>query len=307
MKTEKMYFRKPKWLRRIASAFLDIFSAVILALLISFISTPIVNKVFNGPQAYEELYSYSISTRIYTYNEDGTLSVISDVKTMDENITYFYENCTEGKIDEYNNLKKEKSDLFVLDTETGNYVEKEYDYNNQEVRAQYTVFYQGVLEICKTQYLDAYLMKQEGYKEALTKVNQMLYTNILVCSFLGLALIYLVVPLLNKDFKTFGKMAFKLRIISKVGPSSKPSKLQLIFRQLFTIFFEYVLTVATLGIFGIPIPFILLISMSMVFLTKHNQSFHDLCTSTMLVDDYPSNEAVGANNSYMITYFKEEK
>ena len=39
MKFEKMYFRKPKWLRRIASAFLDIFSAVILSLLLSFLAT----------------------------------------------------------------------------------------------------------------------------------------------------------------------------------------------------------------------------------------------------------------------------
>ena len=92
-----------------------------------------------------------------------------------------------------------------------------------------------------------------------------------------------------------------------MGNNPRPTKLQLLFRQLFTIFFEYVLTIATFGIFGLPIPIILLISMSMVFLTKHNQSFHDLCTSTMLVDDYPSNEAVGASNSYTITFVKEEK
>ena len=48
--------------------------------------------------------------------------------------------------------------------------------------------------------------------------------------------------------------------------------------------------------------------MSMVFLNKYNQSFHDFCCSTLLVDDYPVNKGIDEGNKYEITYkdFKED-
>ena len=46
---------------------------------------------------------------------------------MYENITYFYVNCTDNKLEEYNTLKKNKPELFVYDETTSSYIEKTYD------------------------------------------------------------------------------------------------------------------------------------------------------------------------------------
>ena len=294
-------FKKPKWLRRFGSAFIDLIAALILALIFSFAATPITNSIFNGEEVINTYYGYAVSTQLYEFNEEGTVSLIEDITTFDEKLTYFYTNCTENKLSEYENKKKERTDLFVYNEQTNKYEELDY-LNNSELVGKYLLFYSEVRDYCITNYLNVYLNNIDGYKESLVVINRILYTNILMCSVFGLIIIYLLIPLLNKEGKTPGKMMFKLKIISKVGNDPTPSKSQIIVRQLITILFEYVLSVATFGLFGIPLPLTLLFSMSMLFMNKYNQSFHDFCCSTLLVDEYPSNKGIDASEKYEITY-----
>ena len=302
-----LIFRKPKWLRRFASAFIDLFAAFILALIFSFAATPLTNAIFNGEEVLKEYYGYAVSTQLYEFNDQGTVSLINDVTTYDDKLTYFYTNCTDNKINEYINKKKERPDLFVYDEVTNTYSELDYK-DNQELIGKYLLFYGEVRDYCVNNHLNTYLSSVEGYKDSLVVINRILYTNILMCAAFGLLVIYLIIPLINKEGKTLGKIAFKLKIISKVGNSPTPSKGQIVYRQLVTILFEYVLSVATFGIFGVPLPITLLFSMSMLFLNKYNQSFHDFCCSTLLVDDYPINKGIDEGNKYEITYkdFKED-
>ena len=302
-----LVFKKPKWLRRFASAFIDLFAAFILALIFSFASTPITNAIFNGEEVLKEYYSYAVSTQLYEFNDEGTVSLIDDVVTFDEKITYFYNNCTDNKIGEYFTKKQERTDLFVFDEVSKTYIELDYK-DNQELIGKYLLFYTEVRDHCVNTYLNAYLDTVKGYKDCLIVINRILYTNILMCAVFGLLVIYLIVPLINKEGKTLGKIAFKLKVISSVGNSPTPTKGQMIYRQLVTILFEYVLSVATFGIFGIPLPLTLLFSMCMVFLNKYNQSFHDFCCSTLLVDDYPINKGIDEGYKYEITYknYKED-
>lgn len=294
-------FKKPKWLRRIGSAVIDLLAAVIIALLFSYASTPITNAIFDSENVMKEYYSYAVESKLYVFNEDGSIALINDITTYDDNLTYFYENCTDNKINEYLTKKSEHQDLFKYNEQTKSY--EEFDYlNNQELIGKYMVFYAEVRDHCVNTYLNPYLSTQEGYKDALTTLNRILYTNILMCSFVGLLVIYLIIPLIHKDGKTIGKMMFKLKIISKVGNSPKPSKSQLLYRQLITVLFEYVLSVATFGIFGIPLPLTLLFSMSMVFIGKYNQSFHDFATSTLLVDDSVDGKPINAGEKFEIKY-----
>ena len=294
-------FRKPKWFRRFASAFLDLMVAIILGLLFSFASTPITNAIFNGDDVWNEYYSYAVSTQLYEFNEEGNIQLINAVSTYDEKLTYFYNNCTDNKIQEYIDKKKERTDLFVFDEETNTYKELDYS-NNRDLYTKYQIFYGEVRDYCVNTYLNNYLNSIEEYKECRVVMNRILYTNILMCAFFGLLVSYLLVPVIHKDGKTIGKIAFKLKVISRVGNDPTPTKGQLIFRQLVTILFEYVLSIATLGIFGVPMPLTLLFSISMVFINKYNQSFHDFCCSTLLVDDYPSDRPINAGEKYEIIY-----
>ena len=145
------------------------------------------------------------------------------------------------------------------------------------------------------------------YKKALSQLNKMLYFAILIATTFGLLIVYLLIPMLNKEGKTIGKFAFKLKVVSKVGNNPTPTKLQILFRQLVTIFFEFVMSIATLGFVGIILPITLLISTCMLFLTKYNQSFHDICCSTFLIDEYPNNKPITENEKYEIVYISSEE
>ena len=304
---QKIIFRKPKWFRRFVSAFLDLMCAFILALLFSFVATPLSNSLFNSDEIYKVYYGYAVSSNLYEYNENGSVSLISDINSMDEKITLFYNECTDNKLNEYENRKSERLDLFYLDQQTNLYKEIEYDKNNLDLKAQYILFYDKELNICVTTHLDTYLNQFEEYKIALSNLNKMLYFNILISASFGLLIVYLLIPMVNKDGKTIGKMAFKLKVVSKIGNEPKPKKLQLLFRQLVTILFEYVLSLSAIGFVGIILPITLLISTCMMFLTKYNQSFHDLCCSTILIDEYPNNNPITENEKYEVIYVNNKE
>lgn len=303
-----MTFKKPKWIRRIGAALLDFICAILLMLILSFATTPIVNKIFNGDELKNEYYSYAIATKLYEYDENNNIQVIYDVKTFDENLTYFYKNCTDNKIDEYINKKKESS-LFHYDETTNSYVENEYDYNDSSIRVQYTNFYVEIRDYCIKNYLDAYLNKNENYKVVARKVSMLNYTSTLSAFVLSLIIIYLLIPLINKDNKTIGKMFFKLILISKVNIEIKPSKLQILFRQLVLILFEFIFSISFIGLIGFPIPIGLIASILLAIFTKYHQSLHDICSSTILIDDDYINKPIDEGDKYEITYYnlKEAK
>ena len=120
---------------------------------------------------------------------------------------------------------------------------------------------------------------------------------------LALLIYYMIVPMIRKDGKTIGKIAFKIGIVSKINANTTPTKLQLLFRQLVTVLFEFVLSIATIGFVGVPLPLTLLISMVMLMMSKYNQSFHDFCCSTFLVDEYPNDSPIKENDKYEIIYY----
>ena len=306
MKT-KMTFRKPKWLRRFSSAILDLFAAIILALLFSFVATPLSNSLFDSQTIYDTYYGYAVSTNIYEYNDNGGVSLIDDIENMNQNITLFYKECTDNKLDEYETSKSERLDLFVYDEIKQSYIELDYDKTNYDIKAQYILFYENELNKCVNNYLDNYLNQFDDYKIALSNLNKMLYFTIVISALFGLVVIYLLIPMIHKEGKTIGKMAFRLKVVSKVGTSPTPTKLQILFRQLVTIFFEFILSIATLGFVGIVLPITLLISTCLLFLTKLNQSFHDLCCSTFIIDEYPNNNPITENEKYEVIYITDKE
>lgn len=299
---KKVIARKPKWLRRISSFILDFIVMVVLALLISFITNPICNKIYHGDQAQEVYNNKALETKLFYINEQNQPAVIDNLKIMDTNITYFYEHCTENKLSEYID-KKKNSDLFYFDEVTQNYIEKDYNIEDSNIRVQYTIFYNDVINYCIENYVDKYLLQDEAYKNALITINKISYLSLLMCSFISMLVVYLLIPMILKDYKTIGKLALKLKVASKVSVDLKPTRLQIVFRQLVLILFEFILSIATINIFGfILLPITLIISIVMVFVSKYNQSFHDFCCSTFLIDDYPQISSIDEGNKYEILF-----
>ena len=300
---KKMIFRKPKWTRRFSSAFLDITIAIILSLLFSFIASPFSNFVFNGQETYAKYYDYALTTHLFELNEESGVSRINNLETFDENITLFFNDCTDNKLSEYENFKKEKPELFHYDESLNKYVENDYDSSDVSITGQYYLFYNDVIDYCVNNYLDKYLYTLEGYSDTLVVLNRILYLTILLSSLFGLSMVYILVPMIRKDGKTIGKIAFKIGIISKVNVNCKPTKLQILFRQLVTVLFEFVLSIATIGFVGVPLPLTLLFSMVLLMLSKYNQSFHDFCCSTFLIDEYPNDSPIKESEKYEIIYY----
>lgn len=299
---KKVIVRKPKWLRRIASSFLDLLIAILLGLILSFATDPIGNALFHGKESKETYYSYVTSTHLYIVNSNNELEKISDLNTYDENLTYFYLNCTDNKIQEYYNAKKENKELFTYDELTNTYSEIPYDKDNPDEANKYMKFYMTVRDDCIEKYVDDYLHQFEDFLNSANNLFVIDYFSLVVSSLLALLIVYLLIPLVQKENKTIGKLAFKLKVVSKNNPELKVSKLQILFRQLVLILFEYALTISTIGIFHIPLPIVLIVSIIMVIFTKYNQSFHDLCTQTFIIDDYPYNEAMNANEKYELIF-----
>ena len=53
------------------------------------------------------------------------------------------------------------------------------------------------------------------------------------------------------------------------------------------------------------IPYVIILSV--LFLTKLNQSFHDLCCSTFIIDEYPNNNPITENEKYEVIYITDKE
>ena len=294
-------YKKPKWLRRISSALIDLIATLVIALLLSFATTPLSAYLFDANNAQDTLNNYLIESKLYYFNQDNELAVNDIVLTYNERLTYFYENYTDNP-QEYED-KKALSDLFILDPLTNKYVEISYDYlGDYETRNKYGEFYKTISDECISTHLENYLQTKEDYINALAAISQATYFSILIAAAISFLIFYLTIPLIDKENRTIGKMMFKLKIVSLASVESRPSKLQILFRQLVTILFEYMLAISTIGTFGIPMPIALIATILVLLFTKYNQSLHDLCASTFLVDDFPLNQPINEGEKYVITY-----
>lgn len=298
---KKITYKKPKWLRRFSSALLDLIIFLVLTLLLSLASDPLASIMLHGKDAKQTYYDFAVSTHLYTYDENNNIVKISDITTFDANLGYFYSNCI-NKQEEYNLKKKDKADMFHLDESTNKYVENAYDYNDFDIKSKYIVFYNEVRDYCVNNYLDDYLNQFDDYLKAKKTYTMTNYLSILLSTTVSLLLVYLLIPFINKNYKTVGKMAFRLKVISISNIDPKPTKLQILFRQLITIFFEYILSISTIALIGFPIPVVFIISIVLLLVTKYNQSLHDLICQTIVIDDYPDLGPIDQRYKYEINF-----
>ena len=63
--TKNVVYKKPKWLRRVSSALIDLIATFVLALLLLFATTPISKSLFDANNAQEAIDNYLLESKLY--------------------------------------------------------------------------------------------------------------------------------------------------------------------------------------------------------------------------------------------------
>jgi len=237
---------------------------------------------------------YAVSSGLYQYDEDNKNIVQYQIKDEQVLIDFYFE-----KIDNQEAYieRKKASGLFDYDETTKQFIKKS-DVSDEQL---YT-FYTRMQNIAINSYLSEYM---NGFEEAKIASRKLAGYNLLelaITSFLGLLVVYLVIPLVSRNGISLGKLLFRLRIVSTKG-NGQVKKVQLLFRGLVIILFEIIASIYTISMFYVPL--FLVISLIIMFLNKKQLTFHDLVCSTMVVDN-ENRSNVREAEKIIITYPTEE-
>ena len=288
-------FKKAKGLRRIGAAIIDLIVVFVLFVLLFLV----VDEIFTSSKQYKEnLARHSeilVESGLYDMKDGNIIYIENDkeIKIIDFLIKYTDKN------ESYLNDLKSKSELFTCENNACSIV-------SDTKKEDLDKFYNSVIDgISKGELFEQYLSNYEDAQELTNYFQAQNTFKLMISVVLGMLIYYMVIPMVRKDHNTFGRLMFKLRVYSKKG-TLEPTKLQIAFRELVYIFFELVISFYTVTMFyGIPVT--LLASLLMVFFTNHNQSFHDLCCSTIVVDEEPVQNNTRESDKIYLTIIEEDK
>ena len=288
-------FKKAKNLRRIGSAIIDI----IVVFVIFVIFFLITDEIFTSSKQYKEnIARHSeilVESGLYEMKDEKVIYVLNDKEAK---IITFLNTYADEKEQYLINLKNE-SKLFTCENNACSIVEGTKD-------EDLVYFYNGVIDkISSDKMFEKFLSNYEDSQELTNYFQAQNTFKLMLSALLAMLCYYMVVPMIRKDHNTFGRLMFKLRVYSKKG-SLEPTKLQIAFRELIYIFFELILSFYTVTMFyGIPVT--LVFSLILVIFTDHNQSFHDLCCSTIVVDDEVVANNTRESEKIYLTVIEEDK
>lgn len=259
----------------------DIFLTAIIGLLLYILCLFVTQQIPQYKSVVEERTSIQIRSKLY--DEDGELilnkmdestSSYSEKKAdLSSRIDYFYKDSDFFNDDEaYDNYEKRKEEakdqkgnqLFVKENES--YVE-----GKLSDETYYDFYFQEISD---------YALPLMASNATYQKTNQIIIWTSVIELFLSLGLSYFIffnlVPLIMKrGRKTIGMYLLKISLIS--GEALNPQGKPWILRQFLIFFIGYVMNV-----FAVFIP--LLVSLSMMHLSKTGQDFFDYMSGTYVVD-----------------------
>ena len=277
--TKNVVLKKAKKLRVIGSSTIDLIFAIVLTVLIAIVVSGIfgrTEKYNNYRQRHTEIL---VNSHLYEESNGTATLVTNDIDTA---ITAFLTEYSEDGMSEYKQTKL-NSGYF---TEDGDNIVVKNDVAPETI----TKFYKQVLvELTSSNYtsykfFDAYLGQIEDAREVYNYLKAIVVIELIISFLVAVLIYYVILPMTRKDNKTFGKMFFHLAIYSKKG-NLKPSKIQILFRELSYIFFELLLSLYTTVTFYVPVA--LIFSLLMMLFTKYGQTFHDFVCQTIVVDEEP--------------------
>ncbi len=281
-------FTKAKFSSRVFSFMVDLFLMIVtaLGLVIGF------RYLFGGMPFYQnasnKIKEIEMASHLYYKDEKGDTTILCD----------HYKPENEEQCEQYNpQLNQALSDFYrdsfffnQSDSESGYtlYIKQRMDTGlfiytddshtdvapKDDVKA--SELYQTYTSLMKHQAV-SYIAQNVDYINSARTLNLTFIFLILVLPISISVIIYeFIIPLIFKrGRKTIGKYLFKLGVVDQKGLS--PS-----FARFFARFILFYLVEIMLSIVAFLIPFI--VSVSMFFFTKNNQTFHDYIAGTYVVN-----------------------
>lgn len=314
-------FQRVSLFRRICSIIFDgIIAVCLFVLLFACVGEPIVSGTTSYNETYKKYNDELVATNLYIYYEENdAVSIISndhnkrlndfcvylinnniDIKYKDDETSFSNERLYQLKYEKSNiNPSLEEEPLFIYNEENDSFDDNIYviDKDNNitsevdnEKSARVRTFYQEIVNDLAEEILN--LENVKGYTQKLTALTLLMFFIAIIPTIL---IIYLVIPLINKDGTTIGKKMLQMRVIdAKNGKNC--SKFQLFIR--FTFF---TLIGVLLGIFTYGIS--IFISILMMFFNKQRQTIHDVISQTMVVcNSFGEQDKVNEEDVIIITY-----
>ena len=283
--TEEVEYSKAKLYKRWFSSIIDLMLMLLVGLIFFALSSFISTKFPSYISMVNERNEIQQKTSIYDSNGDLIiLSVEKSSDTYDQKkttlnnvIEEFYNDSTIFNSDvsyysSYQDRKKEAKNnsgynLFKLDESTNTYVEK----NDILAEDYYNFYYKEI-----SNYLVNDLSLNSRYKEITNTIVRISIICLVIGMTISFLIFFLLIPLLLKrGHQTIGMYLFKISYIS-VDALNLTYK-QFFIRVLLEFLIGYVLSIFT---FGVP----LIVSITMMQLSKSGQDFFDYVTNTYVVD-----------------------
>lgn len=280
VKKDAQNIGRPSLMRRIGSGALDVLFVVVLFVALMVFAAGVLFEPFGYNQATETINSISKHSGLYVEKGGLLFSVhnaYDDQKLVEENyhtpILYFYTNdslcVAEGKLDEYNQAR-EQSNLFTKDT-NGNLVPK--DAQSDELRTFYEQQYDKAVD---------FLATRPEYVQAVNKTFGVMMSTIFVALLVSTGIFYFLFPLVFKRGETLAQRICKMCLIDS-RDNSRPKKWQIFLRSLAVVVINFLLPLAIYVVFATVSLAPIIISVSIMCLTKFNKGPQDYVSQTHVV------------------------
>ena len=242
--------------KRLFSLVIDIsISMMLFTLLLIPISNVYSNKINNDEKINEltiKMNEILLDSGLFVLNSNGFM----DPNVTDDSIENGYEYIDDFKT--YNQIKID-SELFKLENNvfieigTKEVMEKFYNENWMKI----------YVEVRKT---DDFALYNTQYEKIIDEYTSETYVISIIST---VTILFLIIPLLNKNGRTLAKMFFKITVID--DNYGKVNKLNIFLRQFFLI----------MSIFSF---FPAIVSIIIVLFTKKGKAIHGLLSATRVID-----------------------
>lgn len=278
-KTVELDYKRADNKKLFTSNLFDAFAMIILAVLLSlsifaiYFNTPMSRDLSNrrdeiilSSHLYEK--KDGIVKDLYSIiDEDKESSVDEKSKIIDDSLTFFFQTFVKDKniYDDYKRRALNKEEHIFDDNLQRKYLNDDYD-------IVYFNFYNNMLKDIAPGYLSSSKEYRDNLRQSIINNVLIIFISLIISNII----FYYVVPMIYRRGKqTFGMKIFKISLLSVDGMSCSSKRYSL--RFLF-----YLIVIVVLSVFSFLLP--VLISFTMMLLSKTGQSLVDYVTNTYKVD-----------------------
>ena len=281
-------FTKAKFTHSVFAFMVDLFLMVVVSLLLVLASRQLVGLTPFYSGAVNKIKDVQIASHLYYLEENGDTTVLCDHFNPESE-----EDCQTYNVDLDQALKDFYSDPYFFDQSDENsglaiYMKLRLDSgdfiytddSHTDIAPKDGVLASSLYKLYSNIMKEnavTYIAKNNDYISASRTINlSFIFLILLVPIVISVTLFEFIVPLIFKrGRKTIGKLLFKLGVVDMKGLS--PSFLRFSARFLLFLFVEVILSIVA---FLIP----LFVTITMFYVSKNAQSFHDYVAGTYVVN-----------------------